>query len=99
MLTLKNDLTCSSYTRSDLCVLCIYPATSAFNEEYQCHHEFDTHDLISVFSVHILPHQRLMKNISAIMGLHIYGITEKLYAINFLNVIDACRLVHGRFPS
>ena len=28
----------SRYTRSDLCVLCIYSATSAFNEEHQCHH-------------------------------------------------------------
>ena len=37
-----------------------------------------THDLISVFSVYILPHQRLMKNISVIMGVHIYVITEKL---------------------
>ena len=71
MLTLKNDLIDSSYTRSDLCI----------------------------FTVYILLHQRLMKNISAIMGLHIYGITEKLYAINFLNVIDACRLVPGRLPS
>ena len=49
MLTVKNDLTDSSYTRSDLCVFCIYSATSAFNEEHQCHHKFDTHDLISVF--------------------------------------------------
>ena len=38
MLTLKNDLIDSSYTRSDLCVHCIYSATSAFNEEHQCHH-------------------------------------------------------------
>ena len=35
MLTLKNDLTNSSYTLSDLCVLCIYSATPAFNEEHQ----------------------------------------------------------------
>ena len=37
MLTLKNDLTDSSYTGSDLCVLCIYSATSALNEEHQWH--------------------------------------------------------------
>ena len=37
MLTVKNDLTDSSYTRSDLYVHCIYSATSAFNEEHQCH--------------------------------------------------------------
>ena len=57
-----------------------------------------------MFSVYILLHQRLMKNISDIMGVHIYVITEKhlfylLYAINFLNEIGACRLVPGRFPS
>ena len=40
-----------------------------------------------------------MKNISDIMGVHIYVITEKLCAINFLNEIDACRLVPGRFPD
>ena len=38
MLILKNDLTDSSYTRSDHSVLCISSATSAFNEEHQCHH-------------------------------------------------------------
>ena len=38
MLTVKNDLTDSSYTRSDLYVHCIYSDTSAFNEEHQCHH-------------------------------------------------------------
>ena len=38
MLILKNDLTDSSYTRSDLCFLCIYSATSAFSEERQWHH-------------------------------------------------------------
>ena len=38
LLILKNGLTGSSYTRSDLCVLCIYSPTSAFNEERQWHH-------------------------------------------------------------
>ena len=52
-----------------------------------------------MFSVYILLHQRLMKNVSDIMDVHVYGITEKLYAINFLNEIDARRLVPGRFPS
>ena len=43
MLTFKNDLTDSSYTRSDLYVHCLF----------------------------FLLHQRLMKNISAIMGAHL----------------------------
>ena len=65
MLTFKNDLTHDLISMFTV----FFFATSAFNEEHQCHHGCTP------------------------------VITEKLYAINFLSVIDSCRLVPGRFPS